>query len=1141
MSTSRPASRAGLAAALGLGVAVTGLSAAALPAQADTGGTGLVISEAYGGGGNSGASYKNDFVELYNPTAKAISVEGWSVQYRSATGTGAGQVTPLSGSVPAGAHYLVQEAAGSGGTTDLPTPNATGSIAMAGGGFQVWLSDGTTALTPPAGDVPAGTSGVVDFLGAGGAGSFETAKSAAPSNTASVARSASGADTDNNSADFTAGAPTPEASDTPPPPPPSTVDATIAEIQGTGTASPFAGDTTTYVRTRGVVTAAYPSGGFYGFVIQTPGTGGESDPTPGASDGLFVYQKSGGVAAAVGDYVEVTGLVSEFGGLTELSYDPSDNNSSFTKLTEDHPDVTPLVTDLPGPDAEREAHESELLDVSGQQFTVTNNYSTNQYAEIGLAAGDTPLVAPTETTDAQDTAGIAAATAANAARAITLDDGASINFLPYGGGASQDIPLPWLKPSNPVRVSSAATFHQPVVLDYRNNAWKFQPTHQVTDTGSDVVTFSDTRTENAAPQDVGGDLRLATFNVLNFFNTTGVDFVAAGGQCTYYDDRDGNHVTDNTCSPDGPRGAAEDDDLARQRDKIVTAINTMDADIVSLEEIENSVALGESDRDDALSSLVDALNAAAGSTRWAFAPSPDASDLPPLSEQDVIRTAFIYNPSTVDLVGASKVLTGSTAFHNARQPLAQTFKPKDAPASTTFGVIVNHLKSKGSGVDDGTGQGNANPDRIAQAEDLATFADDFTSERGISSLFLTGDFNAYSMEDPIQKLEEKGYTNLESDTPDEWTYNYGGMDGSLDHVFANEAALADVTGVDIWNINADEAVAFEYSRHNYNATDFYAPDQFRASDHDPEVVGIDVPGFPATPPTDPADSSVAATAAPMTYGTDGAVEVTVSSTTPATGTVTVKDSSEVIGTADVDSDGTETVAIPGDALEPGTHTLTVDYSGDADHKASSSTVEVTVAKAEPSVETTVSPGQVSVGDHATATVTVAADGFQPGGSVTFAVDGQEAGQATLTDGSASLEVGPFETAGTHEVTATYAGDAHTETGASTSEVQVSAASKADSEVKVKVTPRKIKAGKTRAKLHIRVTSPDATPTGTVKVEVGGHTYKVALDENGRAKVRLRTFDHAGTEKARISYRGDDTTMSSKTTVTLHVVKKHKKK
>ena len=1013
MPSPRPSSRQGLAAALGLGVAVTGLTATALPAQADTAGTGLVISEAYGGGGNSGATLKNDFIELYNPTSAPISVNGMSVQYRSSTGTAAATgVTPLTGSVPAGGHYLVQEAAGTGGTSDLPSPDATGTVNMSGTAFTVWLANGTTALNPPTGSA-VGTAGVVDLLGAN-SNTFEGVKAAGVANGTSSSRAASGKDTDVNSADFTTGSPTPEGTASTPPPATTTVDKTIAEVQGTGSSSPFAGDKFTYVRTRGVVTAAYPTGGFYAFVIQTPGSGSGDDATPGASDALYVFQKSGGVAGHVGDYVEVTGLVSEFGGLTELTYDPSDSHSAFTRLADDHAPVTPLATDLPTSTADREAHESELLDLSGQHFTVTNNYSTNQYAEIGLATGDTPLVAPTEQYDAQDTAAIASATAANAARAVTLDDGASTNFLPFGGGANQDVPLPWLSTDNTVRVSSRAHFVAPVILDYRNSAWKLQPTHQVTDTGSDVATFSDTRGENAAPQDVGGDLKLATFNVLNFFNTTGVDYVAGGGSCTFYDDRDGNHVTDNDCGPTGPRGAAEDDDLKAQRDKIVRAINTMDADIVSLEEIENSVALGNTNRDDALAYLVDALNADAGSTRWAYAPSPDAADLPPVSQQDVIRTAFIYNPATVQLVGPSKVLVGSAAFSNAREPLAQTFKPKGAPDATTFGVIVNHFKSKGSGVDDGTGQGNANPDRVAQAEAVAAFADDFKAERGISKLFMTGDYNAYSMEDPIQKLEEKGYTNLESDTPDEYTYNFGGMDGSLDHVFANAAALGDVTGVDIWNINADESVAFEYSRRNYNATDFYQPNQFRASDHDPEVIGIDVPGFPAV------DTTTTATAAPMTYGTDGSVAVQVTSTEPTTGTVTLLDGTTEVASAPVAQDGTATITVPGTAFQPGTHDLTVSYSGDGSNHPSSGSVQLEVAKATPAMALTVSPTTVTTKTAASLTVDLTAPNQTVSGLVWVHWSGGDQ-LVALKNGSATVALGTFKQAGDYPVTVVYSG------------------------------------------------------------------------------------------------------------------------
>ncbi|MCW2793196.1 MAG: Endonuclease/exonuclease/phosphatase [Nocardioides sp.] len=1131
-----------IAAAAGLALVSSGVALATVaPAQANIAGTSLVISEAYGGGGNGGSTYKNDFIEIYNPTGADISVAGWSVQYRSVASTGVGAVTNLSGSVPAGGYYLVQEAQGAGGTTDLPAPNATGTIAMAGTGFQVWLASTTTALTPPTGNVPAGTTNIVDFVGAAPtAASYETSRAPAPSNTTSVSRNGAGADTDVNSADFTAGAPGPQNSVTPPPPPPTTVDKTIAEIQGTGTSSPYAGDPSTYVRTQGVVTAVYGPSGYSSFVIQTQGSGTATDATPNASDGIAVQQESGAITVEKGDFVEITGPVIEDFGVTKLTFDPADPYSGITDISgQPHTAPIPFVTNYPTTSTTREQHESELLDVSGQHFTVSNNFPTNQYAEIGLATGDTPLVAPTETTDAQDTTAIAAATAANDARSVILDDGADVNFL---SAANQDTPLPWLSPTNTVRVSSAAAIVSPVILDFQFGAWRFQPTERVTDEGTDVATFSDTRPENAAPQNVGGDLRLATANVLNYFNTTGVDYVAAGGghTCTYFNDRDGNHVTDNTCNPNGPRGAAEDDDLVRQRDKIVSEINKLGADIVSLEEIENSVALGEPDRDDALASLVTALNTDAGSTRWAFAPSPDAADLPPTADQDVIRTGFIYNPATVDLVGPSKVLVGAAAFDNAREPLAQAFKPHGADAATTFGVIVNHFKSKGSGVDDHTGQGNANPDRVAQAEALNDFAEDFKTDRGITKLFLSGDFNAYSEEDPVQALEAHGYTNLVSDTPDEYSYNFGGMDGSLDHVFANAAALGDVTGVDIWNINADESVAFEYSRHNYNVTNFYQANQFRASDHDPEVIGIDVPGFPVPPPADePVDTTLSATAGPMTYGTDGSVHVTVTSTKPTTGTVEVRDGSTTLGSAPVAGDGTATVAIPGTSLEPGSHTLTVSYSGDSSNKPSTGSVDVVVSKAAPTVDSSVSPSQVVVHKGTTtATATVDADGFQPGGTVTFEVDGVEAGEATLSIGSATLELGPFDSVGSHTVTATYEGDSHTTGGSSTSTVDVV---KRDSTTTATATPKKVVVDRTRAEVTIRVDAPgDAAATGTVTVRIGGRAYDATL-KNGNAVIRLRPFGSKGTKSGQVTYSGDEDTARSSTTLVIHVVKKGKHK
>ena len=168
----------------------------------------VVISQVYGGGGNAGATYTNDFIELFNRGAAPVSLNGWSVQYNSATGTGAWQVTNLTNvTLQPGQYYLVQEAIGAGGTTPLPTPDATGAIAMSATAGKVALVNNTTALT---GCPASGT--YVDLVGFGAtANCFEgTGPSPAPSNTNAILRAANGCtDTDQNATDFTAAAPTP--------------------------------------------------------------------------------------------------------------------------------------------------------------------------------------------------------------------------------------------------------------------------------------------------------------------------------------------------------------------------------------------------------------------------------------------------------------------------------------------------------------------------------------------------------------------------------------------------------------------------------------------------------------------------------------------------------------------------------------------------------------------------------------------------------------------------------------------------------------------------------------------------------------------------------------------------------------------
>ncbi|MGG4458550.1 chitobiase/beta-hexosaminidase C-terminal domain-containing protein [Brevibacillus porteri] len=186
----------------------------------------VVISEVYGGGGNSGAHYKNDFIELYNPTDTAVSLVGWSVQYAAATGPSWNK-TDLTGSIAPYGFYLIQQAAGTGGVADLPAPEVTGTLAMAGAQGKVALVSHATPLT---GADVSSQPGVVDMVGYGGANSYEgNSPAPATSNSTSTQRisdasgivpnGGNGWDTNNNGNDFITGAPTPKNAQSPVEPP----------------------------------------------------------------------------------------------------------------------------------------------------------------------------------------------------------------------------------------------------------------------------------------------------------------------------------------------------------------------------------------------------------------------------------------------------------------------------------------------------------------------------------------------------------------------------------------------------------------------------------------------------------------------------------------------------------------------------------------------------------------------------------------------------------------------------------------------------------------------------------------------------------------------------------------------------------
>ncbi|MDI6098664.1 ExeM/NucH family extracellular endonuclease [Actinoplanes sp. NEAU-A12] len=572
---------------------------------------------------------------------------------------------------------------------------------------------------------------------------------------------------------------------------------TIAQVQGTGAATGVAGSTVTV---EGVVTADHRTGGYNGVYIQTAGSGGDRPVAAGtASDGIFVYMTSTAAnhaAVAVGDLVRVTGTVSEFNAFTQITIGAKTDVqvcSSGATLP------APVALALPLSDDARESAEGMLVAPVGA-FTVSDVYNINRFGEVALAAGNDPARIPTDVARPGSDAA-KAVKAANKAGRVLLDDGRTTNL------ASAALPPPYLSKNEPLRVGDTVEKFGSSVLSYGFNEWRIQPSTPV-DANTPAVSrtsFKATNARTSAPANVGGDIKVASFNVLNYF-------VHFGGEA---------------------RGATTEAAFVKQEAKIVSAITALDADVIALMEIENSVRFEATETQLALKTLVGKLNAADGAGTWDYVRSP--AELPAAAQQDFITSAIIYKPAAVTPKGASKSINDETVWSNAREPIAQTF----TSGGIDFTVVANHLKSKsasvppaGDNVDTGDGQGSYNGDRVRQAQSLATFVEGL----GTENVILLGDFNAYGQEDPLQVLYAKGYTDAHHTfAPDKSSYVFGGESGSLDHALVTGSLAKRITGVDIWNINSVESIAFQYDGFG----PFFDSGPFRSSDHDPVVVGLE--------------------------------------------------------------------------------------------------------------------------------------------------------------------------------------------------------------------------------------------------------------------------------------------------------------
>jgi uncharacterized protein len=574
-----------------------------------------------------------------------------------------------------------------------------------------------------------------------------------------------------------------------------------------------------------VVVGDYQEGGFNGFYIQEEDD--DHDANPLTSEGVFVYFPANTVDVAVGDLVYVEGVAGEFSGQTQIT-------SVSTVAVCGTGSVTPATVDLPVTAvADLEAFEGMAV-IFPDQLTVTDNYNMGRFGEIILSADGrqyqfTHLSAP-------DVAGYAAHVAATARQRILMDDGLTAQNPP--------VPMPYLDPDGTLRAGSTIT-NLVGVMGYGFNAYRIQPTQ--------TYSFTVANPRVATP-DVGGDIKIASFNVLNYFTTIDTGALICGPG-----------------SDQGCRGADTPEELERQRAKLVSAILGLDADVIGLMEIENHVA------DAALIDLVDSLNAEAGSGTYAYIDTGFIGT-------DAIKLAFIYRPAAVMPQGDFAILDNSfdPAYQDDlnRPALAQTFAPTDESGLVT--VVVNHLKSKscggatGADADQLDGQACWNPTRTQAAEVMLDWLATDPTNSGSDNILIIGDLNSYAMEDPIVALETGGFADLLETYGGEeaYTYSFNGEFGYLDYALASTAVLDNITGAAAWFINADEPRALDFE--NFNQSFFFNPDEFRASDHDPVIVGLSF--APTVTPTIDILTPTNGQVFTSTNGTAVSVSITITTT-----------------------------------------------------------------------------------------------------------------------------------------------------------------------------------------------------------------------------------------------------------------------
>ncbi len=788
----RPSHRlvAGLAAAglvTAAAVALTGTPAGA--ASPD-----VVISAVYGGGGNAGATLTNDYIELHNLGAAPVSVASWSVQYASATGT-SWQVTNLTGSIAAGGFYLVQEAQGTGGSTALPTPDATGTIAMSGTSGKVALVTATTALA--CGTTCAAAATVRDFVGYGTANDAETTAAPTLSNSTADARTDGAADTDNNSADFTAGPPNPRNSgggsgD------PGVPGLRIHDIQGAAHISPQVGKKVLAVP--GIVSAVR-SNAFY---LADP----QPDDNPATSEGLLVFTGSA-PTVTVGDSVTVTGTVAEFRSGT--------NNLTITQIG--GPTVTLVASGQPVP--------APTLVGPGGRTPPGRVIEDDATGDIETSGTFQP---GTDGLDFWESLEGMRIEIDNAAVVGPTNRFAETQVVPPGSGVrtTRGGIVMQATDSNPERIMLAGVAGLPAApTDLNVGDTLAGPTIGVVE-----YDFSNVELLLTAPPTVvrGGlarevtrtaapnELAIATFNVENLDPTDPQDKF----------DRLAGIITSNLAAPD----------------------------LVALEEVQDNNGAADDGTvaaDVTLGKLVAAIRAAGGPT-YTWRQIDPSNDSDGGEQGGNIRVAFLFRTdhglSFVDRPGGTattgtglttgtdgkphltlspgRIAPGDTAWNSSRKPLAGEFRWRN---QTVF-VIANHFNSK---LGDLPLEGHLQPpnrpsetQRHAQATLVRSFVGSIESADRFANVVVLGDLNDFDFSATANILTSGGaLVDLPRTLPlpERYTYVFEGNSQVLDQILLSP-----------WP--ARETSPGFSSHYNYDVVHVNSEFADQASDHEPQIVRL---------------------------------------------------------------------------------------------------------------------------------------------------------------------------------------------------------------------------------------------------------------------------------------------------------------